>query len=829
MSTKMGVNAPGRPVTVTPTSTPVLATVVGYLPDDNLYYLELKYKVTGATKFIYASGPVAMPGSSASSIPVYAAGDVVHVLIDLTDSTSNGYKYTIIGRASDIDTPDTAPSWSFLPYIESTKSIWTGIQGMWNAIKAHIPGAPEGHRQHTAPLNLLPGDSFTGSVQGPSVLTGKHVQLVGIPNYCYTVWDDINYRKQEVAHEISSETPCESTYVTLSGTDYFKESYTASDIYEGFGYTTEAPEEQSEYYMIPRKVTLEGSFVEGSYSALTVPSEGVNTEQFSVQSTPVAYDYIMANGERYSGSASSILIQKSPFMALPHRIGELPNGTFTALPEEPEDYGALDETALSVASVRYEENAGYVYRGGVDANQDTWTMQEANQSELSKQMPQEGPSYEVSGTETYDKLPDLLTLTDPKTGTAKTYYASSAFFQFLPDGSIVLADGYGSEIRMYRGNIYISPKADLICTSGRDTMMMSGRTTAIKGYKRVQINSTTSDVYIKAEEHMRLLSGASGVGYLTVENRSQDPTKGGLILRGNHSVGLTAQNIYIGLTTGKDVTEGQLDTQATGSIVVNAGRGSVSINGTAVHATGSDVTLAGYNNMSGMGSVFSLQSTQAVLNCSTAVVSATGLAFGPVDTPLSIQGVSYDGELITITGFSAQGNSEMIQIDGHVQLTGSVRANGQIVSNTGMYSRQGGFVNANPEYSGMAIRDEGFNNITIETASVIVPVNLDSAWTTHINGVAQSNILTGERFIYPTSEELGINPGTYDIPGMRWQAFMKDATVWTEKELVDPIDKDTSMVYPGKEAWEQGTITIGTEDDPTRELSKNFTINAVKE
>ena len=583
MRTKLGVNSPGRPVSATPTSTTVLATVAGYLPDDNLYYLQLKYSVTGATKFIYASGPVAMPGSSASNIPVYASGDVVHVLIELTDSTSNGYKYTIIGRASDIDTPDTAPSWSFLPYIESTKAVWAGIQGMWNAIKAHIPGAPVGQRQHTAPLNLLPGDNFTGSVQGPSVLTGKHILFAGIPNYCYTVWDDINYRKQEIAHEISSETPCESIYVTLSGTDYFKESYVTSDIYEGFGYTTEAPEEQSEYYMIPRKVTLEGSFVEGSYKALTVPSEGINTEQYSVASTPVAYDYVMADGERYSGSAASILIQKSPFMALPHRIGEFPNGTFTALPEEPEDYEALDEVALSVASVNYEESAGYVYSGGVKANPDTWAMQEANQSELSKQMPAEGPSYEVSGNSTYDKLPDLLTLTDPKTGTAKTYYASSAFFQFLPDGSIVLADGYGSEIRMYRGNIYISPKADLICTPGRDTMMMSGRTTAIKSYKRVQINSTTSDVYIKAEEHMRILSGASGEGYLTIENRSQDPTKGGLILRGNHSVGLTAQNIYIGLTTGRDVTEGQLDTKATGSIVVNAGMGSVSLNGNAVH------------------------------------------------------------------------------------------------------------------------------------------------------------------------------------------------------------------------------------------------------
>ena len=828
MDTTLGVNAPKKPVTARVTNTTILATVKAYLPDHNLYCLKLKYHTVGASDTIYASGPVSIPGYGASSVPMYAVGEIVSVIQDLSVGDSKDYTYTIIGRASDADFPADRPVWSSIPCTKLFNPIWTGIKNLYNSMRSHVSeNIATKDRQHTAPLNILPGDHFIGSVEGPSMLFGKHVLKAGLLDTCSTTWDDINNRKQDSVHEWYLDTPCTSTHIGFAGNDYMKESYKAIDMKEGSGFAGKDPELQDEYYMVPRETTLEGTFIDGLLSVLAVPSTGQNEAGFEVPSTPVYYKYVKQDGEAMAGSASGVTLQKSLLMDLPSRTGNADGfSDQTNPPETPPERQEVTERTLSTESLFFEQNAGKVYRGGVDANKDQWKVQTPEDNAVPLQAMQ--PSFEPTGSETYDPLPPTLELTDPKTGQTKVYFASNSFLKFQPDGSIVLADGYGSEIRMYRGNIYISPKADLICNPGRDSMVMAGRNLALKGNKHVTLNSSTSDVLIKADKHMRVLGGASGEGYLTIENRCYDPANGGIIVRGGDSLGLTAKNIYMGLSSGKDVTAGALEVDATGAMVINASKGSLNMNGATIQATGNEVTLAGHSGPAG-ASILSMTGGQTTVNTRNMVVSSeAGIHVGPVESAMEVQVPNADGSSTTVTG-AVSGTPSTIMVDGSAAMSGSLVAQGQVVSNTGVYARQGGFVNADPTYSGMNIRDEGFTPITVETAQTNQVQNSEQVWASMASGVGQAHVLTGQRFKYPTSQELGINPATYNLPGMRWQAFMNDATVWVEKELVDPVDQSTTMVYPGKEAWTQGTITVGLTDNPDKSLNDSYVINDTKE
>ena len=53
-------------------------------------------------------------------------------------------------------------------------------------------------------------------------------------------------------------------------------------------------------------------------------------------------------------------------------------------------------------------------------------------------------------------------------------YDSSAALSLLPDGSIVLRDGYGSEIRMTGGKIFISSASDIVFHSGQNVVCFAG-------------------------------------------------------------------------------------------------------------------------------------------------------------------------------------------------------------------------------------------------------------------------------------------------------------------------------------------------------------------
>lgn len=152
------------------------------------------------------------------------------------------------------------------------------------------------------------------------------------------------------------------------------------------------------------------------------------------------------------------------------------------------------------------------------------------------------------------KVDDEGTRSEP----TKIFDVSSVIRQ-SPDGSIVISGGFGEEIRMYRGNIYLSCPGDVITTPGRDSVLMAGGNNiqkANKGATEIDGRSVT----VMAEGNLQAVAGYGGeAGTLIIENKSlmpidmenyekdmaiNEPSGGGVVLKGS-AVASISDNIYM--------------------------------------------------------------------------------------------------------------------------------------------------------------------------------------------------------------------------------------------------------------------------------------------
>jgi hypothetical protein len=87
------------------------------------------------------------------------------------------------------------------------------------------------------------------------------------------------------------------------------------------------------------------------------------------------------------------------------------------------------------------------------------------------------------------------------------FWETESFISLLEEGTVVIGDGYGAEIRMSGGCVFISAPGDVWCKGGRDVQLWSGNDVITRANKSVDISSTEKNVRIKAEEHVLVFAG----------------------------------------------------------------------------------------------------------------------------------------------------------------------------------------------------------------------------------------------------------------------------------------------------------------------------------
>lgn len=151
----------------------------------------------------------------------------------------------------------------------------------------------------------------------------------------------------------------------------------------------------------------------------------------------------------------------------------------------------------------------------------------------------------------------------------QNFYESESFISLLEDGGIVIGDGYGGEIRMTGGSVFISAPGDVWLKSGRNANMWAGADCSIRANHSIDMSTTKDSIRVKSEKHLMLLAGnGKQEGGVLVESRSplrdydfencgDDVKFGGVVLRARESnVAGVGDSIYMG--TPEDAADGKV-------------------------------------------------------------------------------------------------------------------------------------------------------------------------------------------------------------------------------------------------------------------------------
>lgn len=100
------------------------------------------------------------------------------------------------------------------------------------------------------------------------------------------------------------------------------------------------------------------------------------------------------------------------------------------------------------------------------------------------------------------------------------YYNTASFFSLTEDGSIVIGDGYGSQITMTGGQIRLEAGGDVMLMSGSRVVTL-GKEAIIRAKNSVDISSSDKDVRLKAERNLQILGANGGKGGVLIESKGK--------------------------------------------------------------------------------------------------------------------------------------------------------------------------------------------------------------------------------------------------------------------------------------------------------------------
>lgn len=428
--------------------------------------------------------------------------------------------------------------------------------------------------------------------------------------------------------------------------------------------------------------------------------------------------------------------------------------------------------------------------------------------------------------------PPSMELTDPVTGRKYTYYLSTSFITQEPDGSICICDGYGSEIRMCRGNIYISPALDLHMRTGRDMSVMAGRHQSYNSQDTCTINTST-DMYVRACKDMHIAGATNGKGIVSLESMSKEEGKGqGMVVRSDSSISMTAtHDLYIGRNDHTKDGDG-ITVDVPGSIVVDAGsNGTLFCSAYESHLDAESVVISGTNEAG--GAAIMVHPTAVQLLAKNVIVPAD-VIMSPLQDECTI--ARYNDDAVSINTKIGVCN---LWVNGSAVAKRDAIVEGTIVAKSAIYS--GGTLGAasldthypygTPCPYTVRAEDPAFDPIedfpkgsyakdaSTATANQVKHSNKTGAYS---DGFINSGAL---RF-----PDYSVRMKT--MPGMVWQERTrtrgKEFDTWKEPYIKDIKGNETAC-YPGYGVWRDAYVSkTGYDNNTARINDGGYIINAVK-
>lgn len=395
----------------------------------------------------------------------------------------------------------------------------------------------------------------------------------------------------------------------------------------------------------------------------------------------------------------------------------------------------------------------------------------------------------------------------PKTVTVDHRYGDVKYYQTLSmvhlteDGGVSISDGYGAEIKMAGGHIYLSAPGDIIMQPGRNAVVLGGRDVVLRARNSLDLSATSKDVRIKAENNMQLLAGNSGYGGVLVESKAS-----------------YSQQNYVG-KVGEDVVSSGVVLKATNSQVVGWGNQVYLRTGAGNENGGSGNTF----NAPGGPIVLDADSGNAqIYSISSQFTRFLGVqardVFG-INSPQAIN--IYGPNKNAFSGGLLLGNALTI-LQGGILAQGNILAIGQIGSSANLNGQLGVIegVNLSDDLSILDNQAEELQQLLSNSAS------------DYQDQIAQQFYAAGQIGNSDVQKSLGFSfrnlaqyrTKGFKIPEAYWQQLASKAgagTVWKENPV--SVNNQELMPWPGTEKWRDEETLLSpsfTMFDPVKGLDK---------
>lgn len=408
---------------------------------------------------------------------------------------------------------------------------------------------------------------------------------------------------------------------------------------------------------------------------------------------------------------------------------------------------------------------------------------------------------------------------DAFTGKTVTRFDNSSIISQDPDGSITIKDGWGSQITMSHGNIYISSALDTFIRPGRDLITMVPRHLSQTANGQVEM-AAGQDIKIGAEKNLVMASALNGEpGYTVLENRTtkeDNTTATGVVIRSNGKLSMTSsQDMHIGINDKR--TSNKKDAGAT------SGKGSVYIEGTHVRVdTEGELRLAG----SQIGLYAYDKDKAAGIELSASSVAAVS-PFVSLDSGYVSVGKSTASHKVKLGRGDARKELTLAQgaDTADLQVRGRVRCQSDVITAGGIQA--GKAVYATNYVVARSQQMEQIPGMGDQAGRYIESVK--NQFSSPLKGVAinfSSDFQPWYNDDFICQKELSFFDGwsVTSMPQMSWQVL--SGSTYTLREIsatpTGSQKEEASYAYPGKKAWtEKDICKITTVDDDFNVMKKD--------
>lgn len=606
-------------------------------------------------------------------------------------------------------------------------------------------------------------------------------------------WDEIEFMTPFIWEGMGARDP--GTKVSRNSSDPAK---------PGIYFATVEPSVDDQH-IIPRSLIMRGYLGDVEHAWVCRPPDGLGIETFSRTRPP--YDGLSEVIRHIDGtlsfrSAREIILEKTVKIPVPKRLksAEDPTG------DNRKNYkaaGVGDGEVKKVPFVWGSEEANIRSIQAID--QSIWLHGKYALAGLSRHkkdwdLPEEEDLTEMGQGTFYDKplnighqfmlpLSDFASLVvDHRSGQPTRYYRTRSGVRLHDDGSVTIEDGYGSQIKMSGGSIFLSAVNDIWLQPGRSLVAWAPFDAIVRAGNCADITAAKGDVRVKAEKNLQILSGNSGSGGCVIENRAENSSSAaGYTETGSRVVGagITLKALKSSVHSfSKELYLGAEQDNPQSVVTLDAGIGTMFLRGKNIteRISGSRITLITSETepekkVLYVGKRLVVISSALEVGGSTRIVPLQGSGALEVSGALKVHGGGLFGKGVATNGSFAQAMGGIF--------VGKMKAPVDM---------------GKPPAALAAELQEQINTISgpIEQLNTLIGENEE---TSPANPKFQEKVGVSMR----SSEDMRLGP-SFVLIESRWQQIVRikgGGNKWDEPEVLDPQGNPTRP-HPGQEAWQEG-------------------------